>query len=47
LTSVRATTAILNDLPQSDWLGFIGILLAFDLIYTTVCFLGFEFVVED
>ncbi|MBI1257687.1 MAG: cytochrome C biogenesis protein [Chloroflexi bacterium] len=47
LASVRASTAILNSTPQSDWIQWVQIVLVLDVIYGTMCFLLFEFVVEE
>jgi heme exporter protein B len=47
LSAVRATTGILNDAPQDTWLAWIQILAVLDLIYMTICFLLFEFVIEE
>jgi len=47
LVAVRATTAILNNAPINDWLAWPQILVVIDLIYLVMCYLGFEFVVEE
>ncbi len=47
LASVRASTAILDGTPQSDWIQWVQIVIVLDVIYTTMCFLLFEFVVEE
>jgi heme exporter protein B len=44
---VRATTAILNDAPLDDWIAWPQILLVVNLIYLTLCFLLYEFVLES
>jgi heme exporter protein B len=47
LSAVRASTGILNDAPQDDWLAWIQILAVLDVIFMTVCFLLFEYVIEE
>ncbi len=47
LASVRASTSILNGTPQSDWIQWVQIVAVLDVIYFTMCFLLFEFVVEE
>jgi heme exporter protein B len=47
LAAVRATTGILNDAPQESWLAWTQILAVLDVIFMTVCFLLFEFVIEE
>ena len=47
LAAVRASTAILNGTPQDDWIQWVNILVVLDVIYLTMCFLLFEFVVEE
>jgi heme exporter protein B len=47
MSSVRATTAILNDMPSADWLPWIQFLAAGDVIFLAAAFLLFDFVVEE
>lgn len=47
LAAVRATTAILTDAPFADWIFWPQLLLAVDAIYLLLCFLLFEFVIEE
>ncbi|MFN8527747.1 MAG: heme exporter protein CcmB [Anaerolineae bacterium] len=47
LAAVRASTGILNAAPQNDWLAWVQILFALDVVFTTMCFVLFEFVVEE
>ncbi len=47
LSSVKASTSILNGTPQSDWIQWVNILAVLDVVYLTMCFLLFEFVVEE
>ncbi len=47
IAAVRASLAILNDMPMSDWAVWPQVLLAVDVIYLAVCFLLFEYVVEE
>ncbi len=47
LGAVRATTAILNDAPLADWIAWPQILIVVNFIYLTLCFLLFDYVIED
>lgn len=47
LAAVRGTTGILNDSPPAEWLIFPSLLAAVDFIYLIVCYLTFEFVIEE
>lgn len=47
LASVRASTGILNAVPTEDWLPWLQILVAVDFIYLVLCFLLFDYVIED
>lgn len=47
LAAVRATTGILNQAPQEMWLAWLQILAVLDVIFLTLCFLLFEYVIED
>jgi heme exporter protein B len=47
LAVVRASTSILNDAPLADWISWPQILLAVDVIYLVMCYLLFEYVIED
>jgi heme exporter protein B len=47
ISAVRASNGILANAAQSDWLVWIQMLLVVDAIYLAVCFLLFEFVVEE
>lgn len=47
LTAVQASTGILNASPQNDWVLWAQILVVLDVIYLTICFLLFEYVVEE
>ena len=47
LASVRASTSILDGTPQADWIQWVQIIVVLDVIYVTMCFLLFEFVVEE
>lgn len=47
LAVVRATTGILNDAPATEWLTYIQVSAAIDLIYLALCLLLFDFVVEE
>ncbi len=47
LASVKASTSILNDMPISDWIAWPQILVVIDVVYLTLCYLLFEFVIEE
>ncbi len=47
LAVVRASTSILNDAPLEDWIAWPQILLVVDFIYLVMCFLLFEYIIED
>jgi heme exporter protein B len=47
ISAVRASNGILANAPQNDWLVWLSALVVIDVIYATVCFLLFEFVVEE
>jgi heme exporter protein B len=47
LAAVRASTNILNDAPIDDWIAWPQILLVVDVIYIVMCYLLFEYVIEE
>lgn len=47
LAVVRASGAIIDGAAAKDWLPWVQLLAAVDLIYITLCFLLFDYVVED
>jgi hypothetical protein len=47
LAVVRASTAILSNAPQEDWIAWPQILVVADVVYLTLCFLLFEYVIES
>ena len=47
LTAVRATTGILSDAPQSDWLVWVQLLGGISIIYLVMCLFLYGFVVEE
>jgi len=47
LSSVRATNAILMTTPGNDWFAWAQILIVVDVVYLVLCFLLFQYVVED
>lgn len=47
LTAVRATTGILGDAPQSDWIVWVQLLGGISIIYLVLCFFLYGFVVEE
>lgn len=47
LSAVRASTSILNDTAIDQWGSWLGILLVLDFAFLGVCFILFDFVVEE
>lgn len=47
LTAVRASRGILAGAPPDEWLGWYQILFGINLIYLVVCWLAFDYVVEE
>lgn len=47
LFAVRASTAILNGVPQEDWLAFPQLLFVADAVFLALSYLLFGFVVEE
>jgi heme exporter protein B len=47
LAAVRGTTAILTGARQEDWMIWLQILVAVDGIYLLLCYLLFEYIIED
>ncbi len=47
LAAVRASTSILTEAPVADWIAWPQILVVVDIIYLVVCFLLFEYVIEE
>lgn len=47
LAVVRASGGIIDGTAANDWLPWVQLLAAIDLIYITLCFLLFDYVVED
>jgi heme exporter protein B len=47
LAAVRASTGILNRAPEADWIAWPQILAVINIIYLTLCYLLFDYVVEE
>lgn len=47
LAAVKATTGIVNDAPVNEWISWPQILLVVDMIYLGLCFMSFEFIIEE
>ena len=47
LSAVRASTNVLNNNPMDDWIAWVQILLVVDIVYMVMCFLLFEYVIEE
>jgi heme exporter protein B len=47
LAAVRASTGILNGAAQETWIAWVSIVFSLDVVYLVLCFLLFEYVVEE
>jgi heme exporter protein B len=47
LAAVRASTGILEGAPQEDWIAWPQILVAVDFVFLVLCYLLFDYVVEE
>jgi heme exporter protein B len=47
VAAVNATTGILNDAPQADWMTWPQVLIVVNTVYLVLCFLTFSYVVEE
>jgi heme exporter protein B len=47
LLAVRATTGIINAAPEEQWLAFVQLLGGLDVVFLVMCFLLFDFVIEE
>ncbi len=47
MAAVRASTGILNDAPPDDWMAWPQILAVINVIYLTLCYLLFDYVIEE
>jgi hypothetical protein len=47
LAAVRLTSGILDDTPFEEFSQWLGLLVAFDLIFVAASFMLFEYVVEE
>jgi heme exporter protein B len=47
LIAVRGSNSILSSAAAETWLGWLQILVVLDVIFMVVCFLLFEYVVEE
>lgn len=47
LTAVRATTGILSETPQADWIVWVQLLAGISIIYLVLCVFLYGFVVEE
>lgn len=47
LSAVRASTSILTGAPLEDWIAWPQILAVVDIVYLILCFLLFEYVIEE
>ncbi len=47
LAAVNATTPIINEAPPADWVGWVQLVGALDVIYLALCYLLFDFVIEE
>ena len=47
LAAVKASTQILDDAPLADWITWPQMLLVVDFVYMTLCYLLFQYVIEE
>lgn len=47
LSAVRSSTSILNNVPIDDWLPWVQILVVVDFVYLVLCYLLFDYVIEE
>jgi heme exporter protein B len=47
LAAVKATGGFLQDLPMNEILPWLNILIAYDVIFTAVAYMVFDYVVEE
>ncbi len=47
LLAVRATTGIVNVAPEDQWLAFLQLLGVLDVVFLALCFILFDFVIEE
>lgn len=47
LPSVKASTAVLNGTPSAEWMSWFNMLLGINVIYLVVCYLMFDYIVEE
>ncbi len=47
LLTVSATNAILDGDPVADWMGAVQIIAIIDVLYFALCYLLFEYIIED
>jgi heme exporter protein B len=47
LAVVKASTGILNNAAADDWMAWVQILLAVNVVYFVVCFLMFDYIIEE
>lgn len=47
LLAVRASTGIIDSAPEDQWLAFVQLLIVLDVVFLVMCFLLFDFVIEE
>ena len=47
LAAVKASTGILNRAPMADWMPWLQILAVINVVYLTLCYLLFDYVIEE
>lgn len=47
LTAVKASSGILNRTPMTEWMAWLQILAVINIVYLTMCYLLFDYVIEE
>jgi heme exporter protein B len=47
MTAVKASTGILNRIPETEWMAWLQILAAINVVYLVLCYLLFGYVIEE
>jgi heme exporter protein B len=47
MTAVKASTGILNRIPETEWMAWLQILAVINVVYLVLCYLLFRYVIEE